>query len=150
MVCFIYCCCVAILNESAKTRHMKRSTKPSRSTNIKLTVAGEFQISLYYMKRNWKLIYYSILSSWPIISKKITNKPFQKGSHINNTFLKGGYYCFKCQGKESLSHRIYHTVSHLSDIRLNFDLYLTSYVSFYLVGGSLIARELFNYILIRL
>ena len=76
------------------------------------------------MKRNWKLIYYSILSSGPIISEKFTNKPFQKGSHINNTFLKGGFYIFKCQGKESYSYRIYHTVFHLSNIRLNFQLYL--------------------------
>ena len=83
------------------------------------------------MKRNWKLIYYSILSSGPIISKTFTNKPFQKGSHINNTFLKGGFYISKCQGKESLSYRIYHTASHLSNIRLNFQSYLISYVSFY-------------------
>ena len=82
------------------------------------------------MKHNWKFIYYSILSSGPIISKIFTNKPFQKGSHINNTFLKGGFYISKCQGKESLGYRIYHTVSHLSNIRLNFQLYLISYVSF--------------------
>ena len=46
--------------------------------------------------------------------------------------------------KESLSYRIFHTVSHLSDIRLNFQLYLTSYVSFYLVCGSLIAKGTFQ------
>ena len=58
------------------------------------------------MKRNWKLIDYSILSSRPIISNKFTNKPFQKGNHINNTFLKGG---FKCQGKKSqLQNLSYH------------------------------------------
>ena len=109
-----------------------------------LTVAGEFKISLYYMKRNCKLIYYSILSSRPIISKTFTNKPFQKGSHINNTFLKGGFYFFKCQGKESLSYQIYHTVSHLSDIRLNFQLYLTSHLSFYQLCGSLITKRTFQ------
>ena len=51
------------------------------------------------MKRNWKLIYYSILSSTTLIPKKITNKPFQKGSHINNTFLKGGFYFFQMPRK---------------------------------------------------
>ena len=52
------------------------------------------------MKCNWKLIYYSILSSRPIISKKFTNKPFQKGSHINNTFLKGGFYFSNAKEKK--------------------------------------------------
>ena len=96
------------------------------------------------MKRTWKLIYYSILSSGPMISKKITNKLFQKGSHINNTFLKGGFYISKCQGKESLSYRIYHTVSHLSNIRLNFQLYLISSVCFLLHVATKSANSTFS------
>ena len=86
---------------------MKRSTKSSRSTYIILTVAGEFKISLYYIKHlkvdtPWYFLdfaYYSILSGRPIISQQFTNKPFQKGSHINNTFLKGGFYFFKVRLK---------------------------------------------------